>query len=335
MDLWFYFAQSFPNLAWTRMTQLIEGNLITNVPVPAPVDIPTLEPASRRTPQVIYLEPKPAHIAALGCICFEAFGHLHDFHRVPRDFPQRVEAEKAISLFTLRPEFFGVAAEVEGRMAGANFLSTMDKVGGIGPITVAPDFQGCGIGRGLMERVLEHAHHKRMRELRLVQEAINTTSLSLYSSLNFVVREPLGKMIIKPSAISDSSIRLAHAGDLSKLGELGERLYGVNRSRELALWLSMDFKVLVHEKRGQIRGYFMPGKLGHGAANTVEDMLAMIGEAGRLVPAESASFLCPLRNSELLHNALLSGHRLQKVLNYMTRGKYLPPEGVWTPSYGY
>jgi ribosomal protein S18 acetylase RimI-like enzyme len=303
--------------------------------IPAPVDTLPLESPPRRTPQVVYLEPQPAHIAALGCICFEAFGHLHDLHRVPRDFPQRVEAEKAISLFTLRPEFFGVAAEVEGRLAGANFLSTMDKVGGIGPITVAPGYQGLGIGRGLMERVLEHAHHKRMREVRLVQEAVNTTSLSLYSSLGFAVREPLGNMIIQPAAVSDSSIRLAQPGDLPRLGELGERLYGVNRSRELALWLSMDLKVLVRERRGQIRGYFMPGKLGHGAANAIEDMLALIGEAGRLVPAESASFLCPLRNSELLRSALLSGHRLQKVLNYMTQGKYRPPEGVWTPSYGY
>jgi hypothetical protein len=97
----------------------------------------------------------------------------------------------------------------------------------------------------------------------------------------------------------------------------------------------MDFKVLIREKHGHAAGYFMPGKLGHGVANAVEDLLALIGEAGRLVPAESASFLCPLRNSELFRGALRAGHRLQKVLNYMTHGKYQPPEGDWTPSYGY
>jgi hypothetical protein len=186
-----------------------------------------------------------------------------------------------------------------------------------------------------MERVLDHANHKGMREVRLVQEAVNTASLSLYSSLGFAVREPLGNMIIEPSTVSDPSIRLAKPEDLHQLGELGERFYGVNRSRELALWLSLDFKALIREKQGKPVGYFMPGKLGHGAAGEIEDLLALIGEAGRLVPAECASFLCPLRNSELFRNALRAGHRLQKVLNYMTQGNYRPPEGVWTPSYGY
>jgi GNAT superfamily N-acetyltransferase len=211
----------------------------------------------------------------------------------------------------------------------------MDEIGGIGPITVAPGFQGLGIGRGLMERVLEHANDKGMREVRLVQEAVNTASLSLYSSLGFAVREPLGNMIIKPSTVSDPSIRIAKPEDLPLLDELGQRHYGASRRRELALWLSMDFKVLIREKHGRAAGYFMPSKLGHGVANKVEDLLALIGEAGRLVPAECASFLCPLRNSKLFQGALHAGHRLQKVLNYMTQGKYQPPEGNWTPSYGY
>jgi GNAT superfamily N-acetyltransferase len=305
------------------------------MPLSAPADTLPLEKRSLEASRVVYLKPQPAHIAALGCICFEAFGCLHDLHRVPRDFPEREAAEKAISLFTLHPEFFGVAAEVEGRLAGANFLSTMDEIGGIGPITVAPGYQGLGIGRGLMERVLEHANHKGIREVRLVQEAVNTASLSLYSSLGFAVREPLGNMIIQPSAVSDPSIRLAKPEDLPLLGELGERLYGASRRRELGLWLSMDFKVLIRVRNGHAAGYFMPGKLGHGVATGIEDLLALIGEAGRLVPAECASFLCPLRNSELFRNALRAGHRLQKVLNYMTRSKYQPPEGDWTPSYGY
>ena len=333
MELWFYFAQRFAKLEWTSMTQSITGNPKTTTRLTMPADTP--EFPARRASRVVYLEAQPAHIEALGCICFEAFGRLHDLHRVPRDFPERTSAEKAISLFTLRPEFFGVAAEVEGHLAGANFLSTMDEVGGIGPITVAPGFQGQGFGRGLMDRVLEHAHHKGMREVRLVQEAVNTASLSLYSSLGFAVREPLGNMIIQPSTISEPNVRLAKTEDLPQLGELGERLYGVNRSRELALWLSLDFKVLIRERQGKAVGYFMPSKLGHGATDSIEDLLALIGEAGRVVPAESASFLCPLRNSELFRCALRAGHRLLKVLNYMTRGKYQPPEGVWTPSYSY
>jgi GNAT superfamily N-acetyltransferase len=335
MELWFYFYQSIPDVESPSMTRSTTGNLITTTPLSGLADTLPLESPSLEASRVVYLKPQPAHIASLGCICFEAFGHLHDLHRVPRDFPEREAAEKAISLFTLRPEFFGVAAEVEGRLAGSNFLSTMDDVGGIGPITVAPGFQGLGIGRGLMEQVLEHAHLKGMREVRLVQEAVNTVSLSLYSSLGFAVRESLGNMIIRASAVSDPSIRLAKSEDLPQLGKLGERLYGVNRSRELALWLSLDFKVLIRERQGHARGYFIPGKLGHGAADRIEDLLALIGEAGRLVPAECASFLCPLRNSDLFRDALRAGHRLQKTLNYMTRGKYQPPEGVWTPSYGY
>ncbi len=284
---------------------------------------------------VEYLEPQAVHIAELARICFEAFGQLHDLHHVPRDFSERVVAEKVIGFFVLRPEFHGVAALVDGRLAGSNFLSAMDEVGGIGPITVAPGCQGSGVGRGLMERILDRAAALKLREVRLVQEAINTTSLSLYASLGFSTREPLGLMTIQPAPKPDPAIRLATADDLPQLADLSKRFYGVDRSRELALWIAVDCKVLIREKRDKAVGYFMPGKFGHGAAHVVEDMLALIGEAGRLVPADIATFLCPLRNTHLHQKALRAGHRLLKVLNYMTRGPFEPARGVWAPSYGY
>lgn len=285
--------------------------------------------------RVEYGRPEPGDIPELARICFEAFGQLHDHHRVPRDFPDLEMAKMLIGLFATRDDFFGVAAKVDGRLAGSNFLSVMDDVGGIGPITIDPSVQGRGVGRGLMQRVMEHADQRGMRGIRLVQEALNTTSLPLYASLGFDVRETLGSMKIAPAAMADGTVRRATRDDLPVLQELGRHYYGVSRVHELAAWMSVEMPVLLRERAGKARGYFMPGKLGHAAAETVEDTLALIGEAGRHAPSEVATFLCPLRNSGLHQGALRAGHRLEKVLTYMTRGPYEAPSGVWAPSYLY
>jgi len=285
--------------------------------------------------RVEYNRPRAEDIPELARICFEAFGQLHDRHRTPRDFPDLEMANMVIGLFTTRNDFFGVTAKADGRLVGSNYLSLMDEVGGIGPITIDPTIQGRGIGRGLMQQVIEHADQRGMRETRLVQEALNTTSLPLYASLGFDVREPLGSMRMAPAANPDNTIRLATREDLPLLKKLGEEFYGVSRANELAAWMSVELPVLVRERQGKARGYFMPGKLGHAAAETADDVLALIGEAGRHAPPEAATFLCPVRQSELFQGALRAGHRMEKALTYMTRGPYTAPMGAWTPSYLY
>jgi predicted N-acetyltransferase YhbS len=82
-----------------------------------------------------------------------------------------------------------VVAESEGPIIGSNFLDERDPIRGLGPVTVNPQVQVRGIGRRLMEAVLERA--RGAVHLRLVQDSFNMLSIYLYASFGFEVKEPL------------------------------------------------------------------------------------------------------------------------------------------------
>jgi hypothetical protein len=88
----------------------------------------------------------------------------------------------------------------------------------------------------------------------------------------------------------------------------------------------------VREVQGRIRGYLVPGKLGHGVAETEADALSLIRQISRYAPAGMNNFFCPLRNTSLYRAALRSGCRLSKVMTLMTIGPYEEPMPVWMPS---
>jgi GNAT superfamily N-acetyltransferase len=276
--------------------------------------------------------PGPGHTTELGRICFEAFRHVSEGHGFERDFPDAETAAKVIGLIQSLPSSFQVAARVEGRLAGSNFLLLPDRVAGLGPITVDPAFHGRGIGRRLMRAALDYAAQHGFKQVRLMQDSYNTTSISLYASLGFDVREPIGVMNAAPAAGPDGAVRRAQAGDLPPLEELCVRLYKTSRRNELAAWIERGFPVLVHETQGHIDGYLAPGKVGHGVAETEAVALALISQISRHAGPGWDIFFCPLRNTSLYRAALKSGCRLSKMMTLMTLGPYEEPSPVWMPS---
>ncbi len=87
------------------------------------------------------------------------------------------------------PNISGFVAEDRGKFLGSNFLWKQDSITGVGPITVDSDTQSKGVGRKLMQAVIEDG--KNAAGIRLVQDAFNTVSMPLYASLGFEVVEPL------------------------------------------------------------------------------------------------------------------------------------------------
>jgi hypothetical protein len=72
------------------------------------------------------------------------------------------------------------------------------------------------------------------------------------------------------------------------------------------------------------------GMFGHGVAETKEDALALIGEAARHLPPESARFFCPLSEFDFFRETLKANCRVIKVMNYMAMGPYEAPNGPCT-----
>jgi GNAT superfamily N-acetyltransferase len=275
------------------------------------------------------------HTAELGRICFEAFRHVSEGHGFERDFPDAETAAKVIGLIQGLPGSFQIAARVDGRLAGSNFMLLTDSVAGLGPITVDPAFHGHGIGRRLMQAALDYAAQHGFKQVRLLQDSYNTTSISLYASLGFDVREPIGVMQAAPAAEPIGEVRRAQAGDFPALEELCVRFYKTSRRNELAAWIERGFAVLVHEAQGRIRGYLAPGKLGHAVAETEAVALALISQIPHHAGPGGDTFFCPLRNTSLYRAALKSGCRLSKIMTLMTFGPYEEPSPVWLPSIAY
>jgi hypothetical protein len=183
-----------------------------------------------------------------------------------------------------------------------------------------------------MRGVLAIAERRRMPRVRLLQDSFNTCSLSLYSSLGFEVRESVGLMDLKPAEAEDGSVRAMTEADLPAVGVISQDHFNFGRRNEVAYAVRNGVPAFVREREGRISGYLIPGFLGHGAADRVEDALALVGQAARRVPQETRSFFCPLTQGDFYRSALNQGHRLRKVMTYMTVGPFEPPEPIWMPS---
>ena len=275
---------------------------------------------------------EPQHARELGRICFESFREVHDRGCGTRDFPTVDIARQVLGMLVQRDDFYSVSAMDDGRLVGSNFLSLMDPVSGLGPITIDPSCQGQGVGRTLMLDAIDYAQRHGIERVRLMQDSFNVASLSLYASLGFDVKVPVAFMQAAPLAETDDSVRPISEPDLPAIEELSERVYKNSRRNEVAAAAPYGFAALLRERQGRITGYLLPGIFGHGVAETEEDALALIGEAARRLPAEIARFFCPLTESSFYRKVLQANCRVIKVMNYMALGPYEQPEEVWMPS---
>jgi GNAT superfamily N-acetyltransferase len=266
-----------------------------------------------------------------GQICYEAFKTISQQHAFPPDFP---DAKTAVGLFEYmvsRPDVHGVVAEHEGRVVGSNFLWKDGFVAGVGPITVDPAVQNGRIGRRLMEKVLLHAREEKIPAVRLVQAAYHTRSLSLYTQLGFVAREPLSVMQgpIPQTAISDRKVRDATEQDLDAANSLCRSIHGHARANELRAALENGTAMVV-ERAGRLTGYTTGvGFFGHAVGETDEDVQALIAAAPSF---GGPGFLVPTRNATLMRSCLQQGLRIVQPMTLMSMGPYEDPKGAFLPS---
>src|SRR5262249_26192036 len=111
----------------------------------------------------------PADARPCGVICYEAFKNIAERYNFPPELPH---VDVAIGLLTRllgHSGFYGVVAELDGRIVGSNFVDERAPIAGIGPITVDPTVQDRGTGRRLMEHVLVRETERRAPGVRLVQ----------------------------------------------------------------------------------------------------------------------------------------------------------------------
>ncbi len=272
-----------------------------------------------------------ADAEACGIICYEAFKTISDHHNFPRDFPDPESGIGFLSHLFPRADVYSVVAEVNGKIAGSNFLWENAVIAGVGPITVDPHLQNVAVGRRLMEDVLRRAREPRFVGVRLVQAAYHNRSLSLYTKLGFDTQEPLST-IQGPAIgveVQGRAVRPANEADLNACNKLCMSMHGFDRGADL-LDAIKERAATVVEHNGRITGYAtMIGFLGHAVGETNDDLKALIGAATAF---PGPGFLLPTRNSELLRWCLENKLRVVQPMTLMSMGLYQNPRGPFLPS---
>jgi predicted N-acetyltransferase YhbS len=270
-----------------------------------------------------------ADVPEMGRILYEAFYDIATSHGFPPDFPSLEAGVSVSGLFTQIEDIYSVAAARDGAVAGSNHIQLWDSVGGIGPISVDCPLQGEGIGRVLMLDVIRHARESGFEMIRLQQDAFNMQSLALYASLGFDVKEPCAFLALSAASAPDANVRGATPDDYDAMDALCREIYGLSRRNEIAGLAGAGLPAFVLDRNG-IKGYLIGTPLGHGVAESNDDLVALMSSEGALVP-DSHAFV-PMRNGELYRKALAAGHRNGKVMNLMAIGPYEEPRGTYGPS---
>jgi predicted N-acetyltransferase YhbS len=282
-------------------------------------------------PAVVVRPATPADAHACGQICYDAFSTINAAHGFPCDFPNAGVAIGVLSMMFSSPSLYCVVAECDGHIVGSNALDERSVIGGIGPITIDPGAQNLGVGRRLMEAVMNRANERGAQGVRLVQAAFHNRSFSLYTLLGFDVREPLTCLQgeVRERSVAGCEVRPATADDEEACNALSRRVHGFDRAVELAQGIAHDTAQVV-ERRGRVTGYTSHlGFFGHSTCETNLDMQALITAAESLA---GPGILVPSRNSALLRWCLQNGLRMVQPMTLMSTGFYQEPAGAWMPS---
>jgi GNAT superfamily N-acetyltransferase len=268
---------------------------------------------------------------AIGRVMHDAFRAIAERHNFPPDFPSPDVASGLAAMLLGHGRFYGVAAERDQKLVGSNFLDLRGAIGGIGPITVDPTEQDRGIGKRLMQDVLDRASRERLPGVRLVQTAYHNRSLSLYTKLGFRTREPLSVMKGLPLGLklAGYEVRSAAEADCVACNRLCRDVHGHDRARELDDAIRAGTAIVV-EHQGRITGYATQiAFFAHAVGETNRDLMALIGGSPE---APGPGFFVPTRNHELFTWCLDHGLTLVQQMTLMTIGLYNEPTGAYLPS---
>lgn len=124
-----------------------------------------------------------------------------------------------------------------GRMMGSCFYHPREHHVSLGIMSVHPNYGGRGIGRQLVNHIIDYTKEHNFKSCRLVSSAINMDSFSLYNRSGFIPRvtyhdmvinvpeNGLGDVIVK----GEDNIREASLTDIKKMGDLEMEISGIKR----------------------------------------------------------------------------------------------------------
>jgi GNAT superfamily N-acetyltransferase len=269
-----------------------------------------------------------------GRIFFDAFESLATRHSFPIEPGTPDFADFQMTSMLATDGIFGLVAERDGQIVGSGFQDERGTIVGVGPISVDPAAMDVGVGRALMEALLQRSRERAVPGVRLVQTAYHYRSLSLYAKLGFAVREPLSVFQGSPkaAAVPWATVRPAAAADVDMCDNLCRDAHGHDRHAELQGAVAGGMASVV-ERGDAVTGYTTGlGYIGHAVGRTDDDIIALIQSTEMFT---GLGVLVPSRNAALMAWCLSAGLRLVQQSTLMSIGLYNEPQTAWLPSIGY
>lgn len=278
----------------------------------------------------------PADADQIAPIIKAAFDGIAERHNFPYDFPTLDHAMLVANWVCSDSTVWGIVAERDGKIVGSNFLHEANEIVGVGPVTVDPKLQTGGVGKLLMQAVIERG--RKAPGIRLVQDAFNAASMSLYAALGFDIKEPLVVIAGKISAdLSEGyKVRKIEESDFAACEQLCRDVHKFSRLTELKQNAQI-FPTFVAERENRIVAYSTSPffwQASHAVAETIADLLAVLTGAANLTE-QPLSLLLPTRQAELFRWCLKQKMRVVKPMSLMAMGAYQEPRGAFLPSVMY
>jgi GNAT superfamily N-acetyltransferase len=274
----------------------------------------------------------------VGEILFRAFNRVFSQHGYPPPILSHSAGEALVVAYHDYDPDSCLVALLNGRIVGSAFYHRRGERAGVGPVTVDPECQGRGIGRQLMERLIDELGD--CGSIRLFQDAFNHSSFALYARLGFEVRDVMavlraepGPRLIVPDDTSGLACRSMDAEDLETVAACDRKLTGLDRPGDLD-YLRGRGPAFVLQKRGTVRGYaasFGIGDnlfVGPAAADDLPGLYRLVNAVIGSASARVVTVRTPARPGRLLTDLLNCGFKIRTIGTYMVRGRYEEPRGA-------
>ena len=127
-------------------------------------------------------------------------------------------------------------SKASGRIMGSCFYHPRRHHVALGIMNVHPNYFGLGVGKELLQYIIDFTDRKGYKSLRLTQSALNLDSFSLYNRAGFIPRHAYQDMMIHvpesglPHTVPGmENVRDATPADVSRMAELEMDVSGVMR----------------------------------------------------------------------------------------------------------
>jgi len=237
-----------------------------------------------------------------------------------------------------------------GQILGACFYHPRETHVSLGIMAVHPDYQRQGLGRALVDYILQFTHDQGYRSCRLVGSAINMDSFSLYNRAGFLPRGVYHDMVIVASdpgpgvpLPGEEHVREARVGDVPGMGRLEGEVSGIKREIDYRYAIDNPRQVLhalVYENgRHKIEGFMISVKhpalhmLGTCVARSEEIALALIRRELERFRGTHALLVVPIEKRKIVEQLYAWGARNVETHLLQVWGEFQPFQGVSLPSF--